>query len=215
MTHYKPYTHYKNSGVEWLGDIPDGWMVVPLRYLYRPVNLTGFDKEPLLSVYRDYGVVVKSSRDDNHNIESKNLIPYQLVEPGQLVTNKMKTWRGSIAVSELRGIVSPAYFVYKPIGNLFGRFIHYLMRCKKYVDIYVLISKGVRVGQWDLDRDCFNILPVLLPTNKEQKRIAKILDEKTAIIDELIHKTQLSIEKLKEYRSAFISSAVTGKIDVR
>jgi type I restriction enzyme S subunit len=117
MSHYRAYPAYKDSGVEWLGKVPSHWEIAPLWSVYRPVKRTGFTKEPLLSVYRDYGVVLKASRDDNHNRASDDLDPYQLVEPGQLVTNKMKTWQGSIAVSELRGIVSPAYFVYEPIRN--------------------------------------------------------------------------------------------------
>jgi type I restriction enzyme S subunit len=171
----------------------------------------------LLSVYRDYGVVLKASRDDNHNRASDDLDPYQLVEPGQLVTNKMKTWQGSIAVSELRGIVSPAYFVYEPIRNVIGRFIHHLMRCRPYIIGYMSVSKGIRVGQWDLDPDHFRTFPVLFPPKEEQEWIVKALDRETARIDALISKKTEFIELLAKKRQALITHAVTKGLnpDVR
>ena len=205
----------KDSGVEWIGGVPEHWKIAPLWSVYRPVKRIGFTDEPLLSVYRDYGVVLKASRDDNRNRASDDLGPYQLVEPGQLVTNKMKTWQGSIAVSEFRGIVSPAYFIYEPIRNVFGRFIHHLMRCGPYITGYMSISKGIRVGQWDLDPDHFRVFPVLFPPKKEQERIVAFLDRETTRIDALTAKTQCSIDLLKERRSAFITAAVTGQIDLR
>ena len=210
-----PIVKMKDSGVEWLGEVPEHWKIAPLWSVYRPVKRIGFTDEPLLSVYRDYGVVLKASRDDNRNRASDDLGPYQLVEPGQLVTNKMKTWQGSIAVSEFRGIVSPAYFIYEPIRNVFGRFIHHLMRCGPYITGYMSISKGIRVGQWDLDPDHFRVFPVLFPPKKEQERIVAFLDRETTRIDALTAKTQCSIDLLKERRSAFITAAVTGQIDLR
>jgi len=209
MSHYKPYPAYKDSGVGWLGHVPTHWEIAPLWSVYRPLKRTGFADEPLLSVYRDYGVVLKASRDDNRNRASDDLGPYQLVEPGNLVTNKMKTWQGSIAVSELRGIVSPAYFVYEPIRNVFGRYIHHLMRCLPYITGYMSVSKGIRVGQWDLDPDYFRTFPVLFPPRGEQERIVKALDSETARIDALIAKKSEFIELLTKKRQALITHAVT------
>jgi type I restriction enzyme S subunit len=205
MSHYKPYPAYKDSGVEWLGEVPEHWEITPLWSVYRPIKRTGFTNESLLSVYRDYGVVLKASRDDNHNRASDDLGPYQLVEPGNLVTNKMKTWQGSIAVSELRGIVSPAYFIYEPIRDVFARFIHHLMRCQLYITGYLSISKGIRVGQWDLDPDRFRTFPVLFPPKEEQERIVNFLDRETARIDALIAKKTEFIELLKKKIAALAS----------
>ena len=210
-----PNVKMKDSGVEWLGEVPAHWQIKPLWSVFKPIKRTGFVNEQLLSVYRDYGVIPKSSRDDNRNRASDDLSPYQLVEPDNLVTNKMKTWQGSIAVSEHRGIVSPAYFVYEAIEPLFGRFIHHLMRSSPYITGYMSISKGIRVGQWDLDQEHFRVFPILFPSLIEQKAIVKTLDSETARIDLVITKTQRSIDLLKERRAAFITAAVTGQIDLR
>jgi len=138
---------------------------------------------------------------------------YQLVEPDNLVMNKMKAWQGSIAISEYEGIVSPAYFVYEPNAKMFDlaipKYIHYLLRHPIYVAQYLRQSKGIRVNQWDLDPDEFKKIELLLPAKEEQKKIINFLDHETAKIDTLIEKQQRLIELLKEKRQAVISHAVT------
>jgi type I restriction enzyme S subunit len=81
------YNSYKETGEWWIGVIPDHWQLTPLWALYQRRKRTGFSDEPLLSVYRDFGVIVKSSRDDNFNKASDDLGDYQLVEPGDLAIN--------------------------------------------------------------------------------------------------------------------------------
>lgn len=149
MSHYKPYPAYKDSGVEWLGKVPEHWGIVPLCSVFEREKSVGHETEELLSVYRDYGVIPKTSRDDNNNKASEDLSTYQLVEPGNLVTNKMKTWQGSIAISQFRGIVSPAYFVYRHKHEESAEYFHHLFRSLPYITGYMSASEGVRVNQWD------------------------------------------------------------------
>lgn len=213
MAKYKAYPEYKDSGVEWLGEVPNHWKTVSISRLFSRIKRTGYTEKELLSVYRDYGVIPKSSRDDNNNKPSEDLSPYQLVEPNDLVMNKMKAWQGSIAISEYEGIVSPAYFVYKPNNVLFElaypRYVHYLLRNPIYVTQYLSRSKGIRVNQWDLDPDEFRNIELLLPDKTEQEKIYSFIDHETAKIDNLIEKQQQLIELLKEKRQAVISHAVT------
>lgn len=213
MAKYKAYPEYKDSGVEWLGAIPNHWKTVSISRLFSRIKRTGYTEKELLSVYRDYGVIPKSSRDDNNNKPSEDLSPYQLVQPNDLVMNKMKAWQGSIAISEYEGIVSPAYFVYQPNKSLFElahpKYVHYLLRNPIYVTQYLSRSKGIRVNQWDLDPDEFRNIELLLPGKIEQEKIYSFLDHETAKIDNLIEKQQQLIELLKEKRQAVISRAVT------
>ena len=210
---YKAYSEYKNSGVDWLHDIPTHWKTIPLGRFYKRIKRTGYEKEELLSVYRDYGVIPKSSRDDNNNKPSDDLSPYQLVCENNLVMNKMKAWQGSIAISEFRGIVSPAYFVYEPskqAGSLIHpKYVHYLLRHPIYIAQYMSRSKGIRVNQWDLDPDEFQRIELILPEKDEQEQIINFLDHETAKIDTLISKQEKLIFLLKEKRQAVISHAVT------
>lgn len=210
---YKEYPEYKESGVDWLHNIPTHWKTIPVGRCYRRIKRTGFEKEELLSVYRDYGVVPKSSRDDNHNKPSDDLSPYQLVCKKNLVMNKMKAWQGSIAISEFRGIVSPAYFVYEPLKQtdslVCPKYVHYLLRDPIYIAQYMSRSKGIRVNQWDLDPEEFQRIELLLPQKDEQRKIINFLDHETTKIDDLIAKQENLIELLKEKRQAVISHAVT------
>lgn len=213
MSPLRYHNEIKPSGAPWLGDVPAHWVVKPLWSMYRQKKITGHPEETLLSVYRDYGVIEKSSRDDNKNRASEDLSGYQLVVDGDLVTNKMKTWQGSIAVSSLRGIVSPAYFVYTKLHDGNNTYLHHLLRSAPYVTGYQSISKGIRVGQWDLEADKFRLFPVLIPPRPEQDAIVDHLDRATTRIDALVAKKTRFIELLREKRQALITHAVTKGLD--
>jgi type I restriction enzyme, S subunit len=173
------------------------------------VKRTGFGNETLLSVYRDYGVIEKASRTDNFNNASDDLDSYQLVEPGDLAINKMKAWQGSVAISTIRGIVSPAYFIYQPSHDADPRFLHFLFRSGEYVSAYALFSKGVRINQWDLDPEQHLSMTVNLPPLDEQRQIAEYLDRETGKIDELIAKQEQLIEALAGRRQTLVIMSVT------
>jgi type I restriction enzyme S subunit len=210
---FPAYPGYKDSGVDWLGHIPEGWSIKPLWALFRRHKLTGFSDEQLLSVYRDYGVIPKASRDDNFNKPSDDLGAYQLVQVGDLAINKMKAWQGSVGISSYKGIVSPAYHVYAPSHSESPQYLHHLFRCNEYIAGYLANSKGIRVNQWDLEPQQHSRMSVLLPPLQEQIQIARFLDHETARIDTLIEEQQRLIELLKEKRQAVISHAVTKGID--
>jgi type I restriction enzyme S subunit len=207
------YPEYRRADVEWLDVVPSHWNRVPIRHLFRRVKRTGFGNETLLSVYRDYGVIEKASRADNFNNASEDLDAYQLVEPGDLAINKMKAWQGSVAISTIRGIVSPAYFIYRPSHDADPRFLHFLFRSGEYISAYALFSKGVRINQWDLDPEQHLSMTVNLPPLDEQRQIAEYLDRETGKIDELIAKQELLVEVLTERRDATILQGVTRGLD--
>lgn len=189
---------------------PTHWERRPLWTLVRRRDVTGRPDVELLSVYRDYGVVPKSSRDDNFNKSSEDLSSYRYVRPGDLVLNKMKTWQGSLAVSEYEGIVSPAYFVCDLSPEVHPRFAHHLLRSRPYIHLYQAASKGIRPNQWDLPFEEFRTLPMLLPPLEEQRRIADFLDAETARIDKLVATLQRELDLLAERRAAGVVAAVSG-----
>ena len=210
-----PNVPMKDSGVEWLGEIPAHWDTKKVKRLFGHTKRQGFPDLTVLSVYREYGVIEKSSRDDNFNRTPEDLDNYQLVKPGDLVINKMKAWQGSLGVSSLSGITSPDYVVYSPGHEANERFLHHFLRCKLLASVYLTMSNGIRPSQWRLEPGRFEDLVVFLPPPVEQDQIAAFLDRETARIDALISKIHQAINHLKEFRTALISAAVTGKIDVR
>lgn len=205
----------KGSGVEWIGEVPEHWDISAITNVTTVVSIKNHPEDELLSVYRDYGIIIKSTRDDNHNKAGQDLSTYKLVEPGFLVINKMKAWQGSLGVSEFRGIVSPAYITCKTDKKIVGRsYLHHLLRCRNYINEYNRLSYGIRVDQWDMRYDDFKYMPVLLPPMEEQKTIAAYLDTKTAHIDRIVETINIQIDKLKELRKTIINDVVTGKIKV-
>lgn len=186
----------------------------PLWSMFERVKDVDHPDEQMLSVFRDYGVVAKDSRD-NLNKTAENRSIYQLVHPGWLVTNRMKAWQGSVGISSLRGIVSGHYICFAPRHNEDPRFLNWLFRSPPYAHAYLLLSRGVRIGQVEIDNDDYRLLPVLLPQIDEQRAIADFLDRETARIDTLITEQQRLVEMLRERRGATISEVLSGPEPVR
>ena len=200
----------KDSGIEWIGEIPEGWEVSQLKYATRWKSEKGCPDAPVLSLYRDFGVVPKDSRNDNHNVTSLDTSNYKVVDIGDLVINKMKAWQGSMAVSDYRGIVSPAYHVCSITSNKVNkRYLHHLLRNPAYLPEYARLSTGMRIGQWDLGFDDFKNIPFLIPPLDEQAKIADYLDNGCASLDVILDKTRSSIEEYKKLKQEVIKQAVT------
>ena len=203
----------KPSGVEWIGDIPQEWEIALIKYSIKWKSEKGKPDATVLSLYRDYGIVPKDSRDDNHNVTSLDTSGYKVVDIGDFVINKMKAWQGSMAISSYKGIVSPAYHVCEITDDkVYRNYFHYLLRSDLYITEYTRLSKGMRIGQWDLDFNDFKNLPFLIPPISEQQRIAEFLDRKCAEIDSIIGKTKATVEEYKALKQAVITQAVTKGI---
>lgn len=199
----------KNSGVEWIGEIPEEWAHIRIGSLFKRMKRTGFPTLPLLSIYREHGVVPKASRQDNHNVESEDLSPYQLVNKNDLVINKMKAWQGSVAVSGFSGIISPAYFVYEATSTDYPQYLHFTLRASHYTEQYKRISSGVRPGQWDLDPMAFKALPLMKPDYSEQVEIAEYLEGRLTVSKALEEEVSGALETLQKYRNAIVEKEIS------
>ena len=210
-----PDVEMRNSGIAWVGDIPAHWLVEKVKFhLQRNEPRNPGDKQ-VLSVYREYGVIPKDSRDDNHNVTSEDTSNYKYVVPGNLVINKMKAWQGSMGVSEYEGIVSPAYFIYKFTDNqIMPKYLHYLFR-SCYKDEFRRISGGIREGQWDLSPYEFSNTLLLIPPTDEQNRIVSYIDARISEIEFAITEKKQQIETIEEYKKSLIFEYVTGKKEVQ
>lgn len=211
-----PTVEMKDSSIEWIGMIPKHWTIKKVKYFLSESSIKNYPNETVLSLYRDYGVIPKDSRTDNHNVTSSDTSSYKLIEKNDVAINKMKAWQGSLGVSSFKGIISPAYYVYKVIdSDIYANFLHYVLRNNLYLDEYRRISSGIRIGQWDLEKKEFEKLLYPFPNStSEQQQIVQNLDKKIFTIDRLIEDKTKVIEELENYKKSLIYEYVTGKKEV-
>lgn len=209
-----PEARMAPTGIEWIPEAPSHWRLSRIGRLFRQSKTLGCPELAVLSVYREYGVIERSSRDDNANVLPDDLAKYQLVEADDLVVNKMKAWQGSLGVSGLRGITSPDYVVFRPAHSEFSAYLHFLLRNPRLVPVYLSNSNGIRTNQWRIEPERFLNIPVLLPPLAEQRAIVAHIARETAKLDAVRAATERTIALLKERRSALIAAAVTGQLEV-
>lgn len=193
-------------------DWPPDWRNVPLWVLFDRIKDVGHPDEEMLSVYREHGVIRKSSRDDNTNQTAENRDIYQLVGDGWLIINRMKAWQGSVGVSSLRGIISGHYLCFRPRHGEDPRFLNCLLRSKVYTMEYARMSRGVRPSQIEIDNDELRGLRVALPPIDEQRRIADFLDAVLFEIDSLAQMRRQQLNLLDERYAAAISELLVPGI---
>jgi len=212
----KKYDSYKNSGVEWLGEIPEHWGTIRIKNLFKEINERSFDgSEDLLSVSQYTGVTNKSERLEEGGMltNASTLEGYKKVSEGDLVSNIMLAWNGSLGFSPFNGITSPAYSIYRLKSNDFKGYFHYLLRTDLYKSEFKRNSSGVIESRLRLYTDDFFRIEAIRPPLEEQTAIAKFLDDKTAKIEQAIAQKEKQIELLKERRQILIHKAVTKGIN--
>ena len=202
----------------WFGITPSHWQALRIAALFQEAFRKPDPSLPVLSVSIHSGVTDGELSDEERDRKvalSEDRTKYQGVAPGDLVYNMMRAWQGAFGAVTVDGLVSPAYVVASPIAEFRTKFIEHLLHTKSAAEEIRRFSRGIADFRMRLYWDHFRNLRVCLPPLEEQDEILAHIDRETARIDGLIAKTERSIELLKEKRSALITAAVTGKIDVR
>ncbi len=214
----KPYPTMKDSGVPWLGQVPEHWEVLPNRAFFDEVKERDHPEEPMLSVTITRGVIrqrellADSSKKDNSNQDKS---AYKLVRPGDIAYNKMRAWQGAIGVSYYHGIVSPAYVVERPRKGTSSRYLHYLLRTPAFAREAERWSYGITSDMWSLRPEHFKMIYGCLPSLLDQTAIVRFLDYADRRIQRYIRAKEKLIALLEEQKQAIIHQAVTGQVDVR
>ena len=219
MGNYQGYQKYQDSGVEWLGDIPEHWKVKRLK------NIASCNDEALgENTAPDYEIeyVDISSVDlvsgirhyENMTFEKAPSRARRKVQNGDTIISTVRTYLKSIAAIKeppINLIVSTGFAVIRPKININSNYIGYLLQSEGFVG--KVVSNSVGVSYPAINSSVLISLPVVEPPLIEQEKIAQFLDYKTKQIDELIKKKETLIEKLDEKRTALISHAVTKGLD--
>ena len=211
-----PDVKMKDSGVEWLGEVPEHWCINRAKLLFQEINdrSTNGD-ETLLTVSHITGVTRRSEKNVNMFM-AESLEGYKICEAGDLVINTMWAWMGAMGIASERGIVSPSYNVYRfRTEENKPSFYDNLFRTDQFVSEIICHSKGVWSSRLRLYPESFFEIQIPFPPQEEQRGIISLIQKETGSYETLQRKIQESISKLREYRTALISDAVTGKIDVR
>ena len=208
-----PDVSLKDSGIEWIGMIPEHWEVKRFKSIFSECkSVTETGQEDLLSVSEYYGIARRIDKMDDGEYESRadSLIGYKICKKDDLVINIMLAWKRGLGFSDFDGIVSPAYAVYRG-KNIVPHYFHYLMRTDMYVAEYKRNSKGIIDSRLRMYTDRFNNIIAIVPPLSEQEAIASYLDEKCAKIGAAIENISKQIDASKRLKRALINEVITGQ----
>lgn len=211
MAKYKAYPEYKDSGVEWLGEMPCHWHLQKAKFIFRKVQRATTDLDGIVTAFRDGQVTLRSNRRVDGFTNALKEIGYQGVKVGDLLVHAMDGFAGAIGISDSDGKCSPVCSVCIPwdAKRTHMPYYGYLVRQLAVTDFILSLAKGIRERSTEFRFSEFSGLFLSVPPQNEQTQIARFLDHETAKIDNLIEKQQQLIELLKEKRQAVISHAVT------
>lgn len=209
-----PNVKMKDSGIEWIGDVPEHWEVKRMKDIFferKELSLTG--EEDLLSVSEFYGVARRKDKmnsDEEFESRADSLVGYKICKAHDLVINIMLAWKTGLGISDNDGIVSPAYAVYEG-RNIASHFYHYLLRSGMYVKEFKRHSKGIIDSRLRLYNDRFNNISAIYPPLPEQRAIAAYLDDKCAKIDTIVSNLDKQISRYGDLKRSLIDEVITGK----
>lgn len=208
----KKYPLYKDSGVEWLGLIPEEWEYTRVKNIFRLIiePAPNNNNLELLSVYTDIGVKPRKELEERGN-KASTTDGYWKVKKGDLIVNKLLAWMGAIGVSDYDGVTSPAYDILRPTKEVNTRFYHYLFRNPNCISELKKHSRGIMEMRLRLYFDKFGDIMISKPSKTVQDKIVNFLDDKTAKIDRAITLKEKMIALLKERKQIIIQDLVTGK----
>ena len=207
-----PDVEMKDSGIEWIGEIPVTWDIIRgkylLKYLQKPVK----EDDGVITCFRDGEVTLRSNRREDGFTMSDKEIGYQGIDIGDLVVHGMDGFAGAIGISDSRGKASPVLNVLDTNQN--KRYIMYYLRSMAYSDVFLALATGIRVRSCDLRWNKLADLSYPVPPLDEQKAIVEHVDAVLAKADDVISDKKEQLATLDEYKKSLIFEYVTGKKEV-
>ena len=206
-----PDVEMKDSGVQWIGEIPQYWETIRLKWLLaeRKERSKDGSEEPL-SMSQKVGLVPTKKIDMIPNMAA-SFVGAKLTYKNDLVFNKLKAHLGVFSVSNYDGLVSPDYAVYYTLGNVNLKYLEYVFKTPQCIGEFRKKSSGIAAGLTRLYTDGLFSIEVPYPSMEEQNKVVDYLNSKSKSIDKLIEIKQSKIAKLNEYKKSLIYEYVTGK----
>ena len=208
---FKQYPSYKNSGVEWLGDVPEDWEVIPSKFYFTERKEKAESSDKQLTASQKHGIIFQEdfmAENGRVMVVMKNPEILKKVRPNDFVIS-MRSFQGGLELSYLEGSISSAYVMLKPNLNVVDiEYFKYSFKTTRYIQSLQSTSNLIRDGQ-ALRFNNFSQVKLVLPPKADQQKIVSFLDTEITRIDNLITKQEKLIELLEEQRKSIISHAVT------
>lgn len=207
----------KDSGIEWIGKIPEEWEVTRIKNIFSlrdERNSLPLEEVNLISLYTDKGVVQHSDLEKTTGNKASNADGYKLVYENDIVVNIILCWMGAIGRSAYNGVTSPAYDIYIPSDKIECEYYHHYFRTSGFGGDCFKRGRGIMLMRWRTYSDQFRDISVLCPPIEEQREILAYLNKKCTEIDALITKKEQFLTELESYKKSLIYEYVTGKKEV-
>ncbi len=210
-----PNVPMKDSGVEWIGQIPEHWEVKRAKYLFNEIDersKTG--DEELLSVSHMTGVTPRSEK--SVTMIAEDYTGSKTCQKNDFIMNIMWAWMGAMGVSDRPGIVSSAYSIFRqtPLGIFNPTYLEWLLTTVGYIEHYNQVSTGLHSSRLRFYSRMFFDMEIGFPDRNEQDEIVKAVKNQSTKVEQAVLLNMQQIQKLKEYKTTLINSAVTGKIKI-
>lgn len=207
-----PDAEMKDSGIEWIGQIPKEWKIIKGKYVLEYLQKTVKDDDGVITCFRDGEVTLRSNRREDGFTLSDKEIGYQGIDVGDLVVHGMDGFAGAIGISDSRGKASPVLNVLNSKYN--KRYLMYYLRSMAFSNVFVALASGIRVRSCDLRWNKLAELPYPTTSYDEQTEIVNYIDSKCYEIDSLIADKKRQLDILADYKKSLIYEYVTGKKEV-
>ena len=214
MSMIRPETEMKDSGIEYVGAIPNDWDLVRLRAYFGERKNKNKDGNETNLLSLSYGRIIRKNIDKTDGLLPASFNTYNIVEKNDIIIrptdlqNDKRSLRTGLVTEH--GIITSAYIDLMPIGNVDSRFVHYLLHSYDILKVFYNMGSGVRQG---LNYSEFSKLKVPMPLLSEQQAIADYLDKTCSKIDEIIAEAKASIDEYKELKQSVIFEVVTKGLD--
>lgn len=206
------YDKYKDSGIAWIGEIPEHWELRKGKNLFKLRNSKGNNNAILLAATQKYGMIPQSQVEGVVQVkQNTDLNTFKTVHKNDYVIS-LRSFQGGFEMSEYEGVCSPAYQVFYSTKPCCNYFFKYMFKSYGFVSHINAFTLGIREGK-NIQYEDFSLMKLPLPTIQEQQSIATYLDQKCSEIDELITLQEEMITKLQSYKQSVITEAVTKGLD--
>lgn len=207
-----PNVRMKDSGIPWIGMIPEHWEIRKIKFLFKERSEKGFPNEPVLCATQKYGVIPQSMYENRVVVVNKGLDGLKLVKKGDFVIS-LRSFQGGIEYAHYQGIISAAYTVLMPSRDINPLYVKYLFKSHPFIGLLKTCVTGIREGQ-NINYDMLRNNSIMLPPASEQQAIVDYIEAKLSKIDSCMADLQAEIDYLKEFKQRLICDVVTGQICV-